>query len=118
VLKINKLKMLCASLLLSAGLGCSTTVPDVEVCATVSTGGFCKTTVSELERDIPASYWQSCYPTGDMPCLPKMLHVSPKDIGKILKFIETVCEKHQNCVAEDVKQAKLFLANMESRIAN
>ena len=127
-----KSKNLCASLFVLAALlcSCATTVPDTEICATLTgdEGGFCKSTLTDFERTIPEPYWSSCQwdtvsdevqarKENPLPCLPTMLHMTPKDLGKHLKFIEKVCDRLQDCVGEELDRAKKFLATMES-IAN
>jgi len=121
-----KLKSLCVTLFATAGLSlsaCQTLVPNPEICTNVAIGGHCKTIATEEKRDIPEPYWSTCEPVDpeeeDKPCVPKLLLISPEGVGEFIKFVETICDRYQNCVAEDKKkidQAWEFLYYMEGRM--
>ncbi len=117
-------KLSFAILFVMVGLLCNCATlkaPDPEVCLSLGLGGgFCRTPLSLRERTIPEPYWSTCEPKDEAepnkPCKPMLLHIHPFHIGEMLSFVEKVCDKYQNCVAEDIEKGKIFLQEMKGLI--
>jgi len=81
---------------------CAHTVPNLRFCSDLIGGDrFCKETISGDEYVVPPG---QCSLDPEIKCL----HTPVEDVGKALKFMEDVCEKTQNCVAEDVEEVRAF----------
>lgn len=82
-------------------LGCSTQVPNVEVCIELPSGGaFCKYTLKDIERRIPVEEWDTLS-TG-------RLSMTPEAFGEYQKFIEGACLRVK-CTEEERKAQKKLL---------
>lgn len=104
---MKKSKMLCVILFVLVGLlsSCALVPPDVEVCADLVGGGaFCRTTISEREREIPVEEWPDMDAT--------MLKITPEDVGKLLSFIEKACVQTQRCTAGEVNRLKRRISGL------
>lgn len=84
--------------------GCKLTVPDIEGCVTLASGGaFCRKMVSHKERMVSKGTWD-VHKIGT-------ISLSPSDFGEVVKFIRKVCAQ-KNCTDAEVKQVDRHLQSM------
>lgn len=84
---------------------CGIPVPNPEGCLQLTRGdASCRKLFTDDTREIPRHIWekekigQICY--------------KPSDVGEIIKFIETVCNRGQNCVSDWEARLDQSLDNM------
>lgn len=101
---MKKLNKLYATLLVLAALGfsgCAHYIPNFETCADMvdewgmPDGAFCKESNTLKEREIDKLVWDDL--------IHRYLHISPNDMGKIIKFIEDVCNETKKCKKEEIE---------------
>lgn len=84
---------------------CGVTVPDLQGCLQLSRGdAYCRNLFTERPVSKPKSVWDTekigtiCY--------------KPDDVGRLITFIEEVCQRGQNCVGDWEQRLDKSLDNM------
>ena len=87
---------------------CGVKVPDPKGCLQLTRGNAsCRNLFTDRVEEIPARRWERerigtiCY--------------EPKDVGEIIRFIEEVCNRGQNCVRDWEDRLQDSLSNMRIR---